>query len=141
MQDLLEPIIHKTKVFDLQMPLKHSGLSIGDAAELRLDKDGVITVWCRVSKRSFLIRRKVMAHLGNLRATADQILSPALQRGDHLRVRVVGLTPEHLATDGKAEMYISVWGTARNFQQIKPAPAKPAPVTPAPVTPAPVTPD
>ncbi|WP_050528102.1 hypothetical protein [Pseudorhodobacter aquimaris] len=123
MQDLLEPIIHKTKVFDLQMPIKHSGLSIGDTAELRLDKNGVITVWCVVTKKRLLIRRKVMAHLGNLRATADQILSPALRRGDHLRVRVVGLTPEHLAPDGKAEMYISVWGTARNFQPAKPAPA------------------
>jgi hypothetical protein len=42
-----------------------------------------------------------------------------LGRNDHLRVRIVGLTPEHLATDGKAEMYVSVWGATRHLSQSK----------------------
>lgn len=114
MQDIIEAIIHKAAVCDLQTAIRHTGLSIGDAAELHLCDDGSVAVWGKISKRSFLIRRNVLAHIGFLGPQASKILTPSLRRGDHLRVRVVGLTPEHLAPDGKAEMHVSVWGTIRH---------------------------
>lgn len=114
-QELIEPIIHKATVTDLTRPLKNSGLSIGDTAELHLGEDGRIAVYVQITKRSFLIRRRVHALIGYLGAQANTLLTPALRRGDHLRVRVVGLTPEHLATSGNPEMFVSVWGTTRHF--------------------------
>lgn len=121
MQDIIEPIIHKAAVCDLQTRIQHTGLSIGDPAELHLCDDGRVAVYTKINKRSFLLRRRMLAHIGDLGAQASQILAPALRRGDYMRVRVVGLTPEHLAYDGKAEMHISVWGNMRHFQVPKPA--------------------
>jgi hypothetical protein len=131
MQDIIEPIIHKAAVCDLTMTLRTSGLSINDPAELRLSDDDRVAVYARTLKRSFFIRRSVLRHLGYLGASATVLLTPILRRGDHLRVRIVGLTPEHLASDGQAEMHVSVWGTARHFYASKPpAPAaKPAPTS------------
>lgn len=123
MQDNIEAIIHKAAVCDLQTTIRTTGLSIGDVAELHLGDDGTVAVWGVISKTRFLIRRKVLAHIGNLGPQASKILTPALRRGEHLRVRVVGLTPEHLATDGKAEMSVSVWGNARNLQRSRHSPA------------------
>jgi hypothetical protein len=124
LQEIIEPIIHKAAVIDLQIPLKPTGLSIGDAAELHLGDDGRISVYTHISKRSFLFRRRVLAHVGFLGPQAGPLLSAALRRGDHLRVRIVGLTPEHLAPNGKSEMHISVWGTTRHFYaRTEPKPA------------------
>ncbi len=121
MQEIIEPIIHKAAVTELKLMLKTTGLSIGDSAQLHLEDDTRIAVYAHIHKRRFLIRRRVLARFGYLGAHATPLLAPALRRGDHMRVRVVDLTPEHLAPNGKAEMYISVWGTARHFL------ARPAP--------------
>lgn len=110
MQDIIEPIIHKAAVTSLEIKLKDTGLSIGDTAELHLNDDGRIAVYAIVSRRGFLIRRRRLTRLGFLGPQAAPLLLPALRKGDYLRVRVVGLTPEHLAADGRAEMSISVWG-------------------------------
>ncbi len=112
-QDIIEPILHKAAVCDLTRPIRQSGLSIGDAAQLHLTEDGHVTVWATIRHRRFFLPRRTLLALGQLGAQAAQILTPALRRGDHLRVRVVGLTPEHLAPNGQAEMHISVWGNAR----------------------------
>lgn len=117
MQGIIEPIIHKAAVIDLKHPLRNAGLSIGDAGELHLGDDGRIAVYATILKRSFLIRRRMLVAIGYLGAQANALLGPALRRGDPLRVRLVGLTPEHLATNGKPEMFISVWGNTRNFYQ------------------------
>jgi hypothetical protein len=114
MYDTMQAIIHKAAVNDLQTQIRHTGLCIGDAAELHLDDLGRVTVWGRLNRRRFLIRRRVLAHIGNLGPQACEILTPVLHRNEHLRVRIVGLTPEHLAPDGKAEMHISVWGNPRH---------------------------
>lgn len=133
MQDIIEPIIHKATVYDLTMPLKSTGLSIGDTAELRLADDDRIAVYAHMSQRRFFIRRSVLRHFGYLGPSATVLLDPILRRGDHLRVRIVGLTPEHLATNGQAEMHVSVWGTARHFYVTKPkAPGK-STAAPAPL--------
>lgn len=125
MQDIIEPIIHKAAVSNLEISFRKSGLSIGDVAELHLCDDGRIAVYAHISRRRFLFRRLSLTRIGHLVAQAGPLLIPALRRGDHLRVRVVGLTPEHLSPDGTPEMFISVWGTTRHFHT-RPAPA-PAP--------------
>jgi hypothetical protein len=119
MQDIIEPIIHKAAVQDLTLRLRTTGLSIGDTAELRMDADNRIAVFAPVIRRRFFIRRAVLRHVGYLGPSATALLAPMLGRNDHLRVRIVGLTPEHLATDGKAEMYVSVWGATRHLSQSK----------------------
>ena len=43
----------------------------------------------------------------------SQILAPALDEGMPLRMRVVMLTPEHLAGSGVPEIHVSVWGDPR----------------------------
>lgn len=119
MQGIIEPIIHKAAVKDLTYPLRNTGLSIGDACELHLGDDGRIAVYVYLLKRRFLIRRRVQALIGYLGTQANPLLVPALRRGDALRVRLVGLTPEHLATSGKAEMHISVWGNTQRFFHVR----------------------
>jgi hypothetical protein len=111
--DIIEPLLHKAAVRDLLRPIRNSGLSIGDTAQLHLTEDGRIAVWATLRYTRFFLPRRSLLPLGHLGADAGQILTPALRRGDHLRVRVVGLTPEHLSPDGQAEMHISVWGNAR----------------------------
>lgn len=114
-QDVIQPIIHKAEVTGLRVNIGSTGLSMGDCAELRLTEDGRVAVFAHVTRRVFLIRRKVLVQLGYLGPRARLILGPALQRGDHLRIRIVGLTPEHLAPDGKPEMHVSVWGQGQRF--------------------------
>ncbi len=125
MQDIIEPIIHKAAVTALEISFKDTGLSIGDPAELHLGEDGRIAVYAVVSRRSFLIRRRRLTRIGYLGSQAVPLLSPALRRGDYLRVRVVGLTPEHLAPEGRAEMSVSVWGNISHLLNKKAKPAAP----------------
>lgn len=117
MQGIIEPIIHKAAVTNLQRPLRNAGLSLGDACELHLDADGRIAVYVHILRRSFLFRRRRLALIGYLAARTTPLIGPALQRGDPLRVRLVGLTPEHLASSGTPEMHISVWGNTHHFYQ------------------------
>jgi len=112
-QGIIEPIIHKTAVIELQYPLRNAGLSIGDVGALRLGDDGRIAVYAHILKRRFLVRRRMLALIGYLGAHANPLIGPALRRGDPLRVRLVGLTPEHLASSGKPELHISVWGSVQ----------------------------
>ncbi|MGO4909427.1 hypothetical protein ACEN2J_13975, partial [Pseudorhodobacter sp. W20_MBD10_FR17] len=114
MQDIIEPILHQAAVCDLTMALKSTGLSIGDTAELRLGDDHRVAVYAHILRRRLFIRRSVLRHVGYLDAHAAMVLAPNLRNDEHLRVRIVGLTPEHLAHDGRAEMHVSVWGTARH---------------------------
>lgn len=114
---IIEPIIHKTAVIELQYPLRKAGLSIGDAGELRLGDDGRIAVYAHILKRRFLIRRRMLALIGYLGAQANPLIGPSLRRGDALRVRLVGLTPEHLASSGRPELHISVWGSVQPLYQ------------------------
>jgi hypothetical protein len=122
MQDIIEPILHKTAVCDLTMALKSAGLSIGDPAELRLGQDHRVAVYAHIVRRSFFIRRKALRHVGYLDPRAAVLLAPNLQNGEHLRVRIVGLTPEHLARDGHAEMHVSLGHGAPCLSVPKPCP-------------------
>ena len=106
MSDSLQPLIHKAPVHGLLVHVGRCGLCIGDPATLHLLEDGQIGIFAQVRRRVLGRRLSQLGHLGPAGTT---LLRPAVQRGQHLRVRIVGLTPEHLAAP---EVHISVWGEA-----------------------------
>lgn len=127
-QGIIEPILHKATVIELKHPLRKAGLSIGDAGEVRLGDDGRIAVYAHILRRRFLVRRRVLALIGYLGVQANPLIGPALRRGDPLRVRLVGLTPEHLASSGRPELHISVWGSTQPLYQPHTASLQDAPL-------------
>ncbi len=117
MQDILQPIIHKAPVMGLLVNVTRTGLCIGDPAELRLLTDGHIGIFALARQRLLgIFPRKAMQHLGHLGPAAVAIIGEAMQQGQHLRVRIVGLTPEHLSASTGPEIHISVWGDALRLQ-------------------------
>lgn len=127
MQDILQVLIHKAPVQELQLHIGKSGLCIGDAAELHLQEDGRIGIFAQ-AKRPLLgiLPRRSLRHLGQLGPAATAVMTEPLQHGDHLRVRIVGLTPEHLSPNGVAEVYISVWSNTHRMMNVRSAvPPKP----------------
>jgi hypothetical protein len=114
MHEMIEPILPQVPVEGIAIHVAKSRLSMGDAAEARLTADGRVGIWARVRK-PFLgvlpLRRD--AYIGHLGPIAAQILTPALLDGAPLRLRVVMLTPEHLAGAGQPEVHISIWGDPR----------------------------
>jgi hypothetical protein len=95
---------------DLQLTLRSSGLSIGDKASLALDPDGRVAIYAVARKRGLFLMRRAEVMLGHLGPTASRILARSLEKGDPLRVRIVAMTPEHLATDNRPDLHVSVWG-------------------------------
>lgn len=124
MQDIMQPLIHKAPVLGLKVNVTRTGLCIGDPAELHLLPDGQIGIYAPARQRFLgIIPRKVLLHLGQLGPAATAIIGEALQRKIHLRVRIVGLTPEHLSASTGPEVYISIWGDAQRLQPLLHAPA------------------
>ncbi|MDZ4393350.1 hypothetical protein [Cypionkella sp.] len=121
MQDILQVLIHKAPVQDVQLHIGKSGLCIGDAAELQLQADGRIGIYA-LAKRPLLglLPRRSLRHLGFLGPAATAVMTEPLQHSDHLRVRIVGLTPEHLSPNGAAEIYISVWSNTHRMMGVRP---------------------
>lgn len=116
MQEILQPIIHKAPVLGLRVNVTRTGLCIGDPAGLQLMDDGQIAIFAPVRKHFLgLIPHRSLAQLGHLGPAAAEIVAPALQHGDHLRVRIVDLTPEHLSTSDGPEVHISVWGDTKRL--------------------------
>ena len=116
MHDQLHPILHKAAVSSLAVNVARTGLSIGDTAELHLMEDDSIGVFAERRRRLFgVFPRKSLLFLGLLDAAATATLTPALHQGGHLRIRIVGLTPEHLSPTGIPEAYVSVWGEQRQL--------------------------
>ncbi|WP_225030263.1 hypothetical protein [Xinfangfangia pollutisoli] len=114
MQDVLEPILPQVPVEGIAVHIARAGLSMGDTAEARLMPDGRVGIYARV-RQSLLgvIPRRRIGYLGHLGPVAGQIVAPALLDGAPLRLRIVQLTPEHLAGAGAPEIEISVWGDPR----------------------------
>ena len=111
MQDNLQPIIHKAPVNQLRLRLAQSGLSIGDKVEMRPLQAGGIGVFATLRRRWLgLFPRRVDMLLGELAESAGDVVAPALEHGEALRVRIVDLTPEHLAPDSTPELHVSIWG-------------------------------
>ena len=130
MQDILQVLIHKAPVQGLLLHIGKSGLCIGDAAELHLQSDGKIGIFAQ-AKRPLLgiLPRRSLRHLGYLGPAATTVMTEPLRHSDHLRVRIVGLTPEHLSPSGAAEVYISVWSNTHRMMGVRP----PTPVQAGPV--------
>ncbi len=117
MQEMLQPLIHKAAVHSISIHVARAGISIGDAAELLSLPDGRIGVFTRLRRRFLgVFPRQVNVMIGALGPHAATLISPAVERGEQLRVRIVGLTPEHLAVPPQgAEVHISVWGDPRHI--------------------------
>ena len=111
MREILEPILPQVPVEGISVHIGRSRLSMGDPVSARLMPDGQVAIWARVYRPVLgFIPRWRITRLGHLGPVAAQILTPALLDGLSLRVRVVMLTPEHLAVGRDPEIHVSVWG-------------------------------
>ena len=115
MSDTLQPLIHKAQLMGLRVHVARAGLCLGDAARALPLEDGSIAVEAdgRRPLLGLLPRRRSMI-LGHLGPAASRIIAPAIAEGRPLRLRIVGLTPEHLAGPQGPEVHVSVWGEARS---------------------------
>ena len=110
MIETLHPILPKTPVLGLSCHIGRSGLCIGDSARLELSDSGEVMLWVGVRRRRLgLFPYSRDAALGHLGPVVARILGRALQDGAPFRVRIVGLTPEHLAGAHGPEVYVSIW--------------------------------
>lgn len=110
MPQTLLPLIHKAKVQGLTVHIARSGIALGDEVEALALEDGVVGVRAKVRARMLGVlpmrRSRVIGHFG---PKASQLLLPELDRGEGMRLRVVGLTPEFLAGPSGPELHVSVW--------------------------------
>mgnify|MGYP003625839441 FL=1 len=109
-QDILQPLLAQAQVTDLVFNVAHSGLTLGDKASLGLAEEGRVAVLAETRARFLFWSRRKTRLLGYLSPADTAVILPRLQASDLLRVRIVGLTPEHLGQDGRAGMQISIWG-------------------------------
>jgi hypothetical protein len=117
MSDAKLPLIHKAPVEGLAIHVARTGLAIGDSARLDRLSDGRIGVFARLKKPILgVIPHHTEGFVGHLGPVAEEIIAPSLAHGDDLRVRIIDLTPEHLANGYPPEVYISVWGDPRHLQ-------------------------
>lgn len=108
MQHVIQPILNKAKVHGLAVHVARSGLCLNDPAELHITEEGRLEIHALI-KRPFLglIPRSSKLALGHLGPRATAVLVPHLEAETPLRLRIVGLTPEHIAAP---EVFVSVWG-------------------------------
>lgn len=123
MQETLQPLLSKAQVNDLLFNVARSGLSMGDTAWLILAEEGRVAVCASVKTQFLFWMRSKNKILGYLTDMDSAVVLPNLRANDALRVRIVGLTPEHLAPEGKAVLHVSVWG----HRQYTPRPARTKP--------------
>lgn len=111
MSERLDPILPQVPVEGIAIHIGKAGLCMGDAASAALLPDGRVGIYAVVKRPRFgFIPMRRQTYLGHLGPVAAHILAPALAEGVPLRLRVVVLTPEHLARSGPPEIYVSVWG-------------------------------
>jgi hypothetical protein len=119
MTDAKLPLIHKAPVEGLLVHVARAGLAIGDAAALERLPDGRVGVVASIRQPFLgLFPRQRPALLGHLGPVAEEIVTPSLQHGDPLRVRIIDLVPEHLSNGYPPEVYISVWGDPRHLHPV-----------------------
>ncbi len=119
MTDAKLPLIHKAPVEGLQIHVARTRLAIGDMAFLDRLSDGRVGVYARVRHMILgIFPRHHTALIGHLGPVAEEIVAPSLAHGDDLRVRIIDLTPEHLANGFPPEVYISVWGDPRHLAPV-----------------------
>ena len=128
MSERLEPILPQVPVEGIAIHIGKAGIGMGDMAEARLLPDGRVGIYAVIRRRILgIFPARRMGYIGHLGPIATRILSPALMEGLLLRLRIIDLTPEHLANGYPPEVYISVWGDPRHLQPIIAA------MTPAPI--------
>ena len=111
MSERLDPILPQVPVEGIAVHIGKAGICMGDTADARLLPDGRVGIFAEVRSRFLgLFPMRRMGYLGHLGPVATQILAPAMMEGVPLRLRIVVLTPEHLATSGPPEIHVSVWG-------------------------------
>lgn len=117
MNDLLQPLIHKAALRDIAINIARAGLSINDSAFLKLLPNEQIAVCMEISRPILgLIPRRKMVTVGLLSPSVTEMLLEPVRAGESLRVRVVGLTPEHLTLPGAGpEVHVSIWGDPRRL--------------------------
>ena len=114
MHDMLQPLIHKAQVHGLRIHVGRAGLCLGDTAEAVPLDDGTVGVVAQVRAPFLgLFPRQRREVLGRLGPAAARILMPEITEGRPLRLRIVGLTPEHLAGPQGPEVHVSAWGKLR----------------------------
>jgi hypothetical protein len=119
MSDAKLPLIHKAPVEGLAIHVARTRLAIGDSARLDRLSDGRIGVFARLRKPFLgIIPHHREGFVGHLGPVAEEIIAPSMAHGDDLRVRIIDLTPEHLANGYPPEVYISVWGDPRHLQPV-----------------------
>lgn len=110
MQSVKQPIIRKVQVLDLAIHVQKSGLCLGDPLQLVAMTDGQIGVYTLQRRALLGLLARKPRYVGHLGPSASRIVAPLLSGAEDLRVRVVGLTPEHLASSAGPEVHVSVWG-------------------------------
>lgn len=119
MSDTKLPLLHKAPVEGLAIHVGRSGLAIGDTARLERLSDGRIGVFAHLRKTVLgFFPRWQEGFLGHLEPLASEIVTPSLDHGDPLRVRIVALMPEHLSNGYPPEVHISVWGDPRHINPV-----------------------
>lgn len=77
---------------------------------LYLEDNGSVSAYADRPSSLFGLRPGGPVRIGALSSQAANLLSPALKTNAPLRVRIVELVPPHLATNGQAQVAVSVWG-------------------------------
>jgi hypothetical protein len=122
MHEILQPLIRKAQIVGLRVNVGKAGLCIGDTAHLEFLDDGQIGLFAQGKQRWLgVFPRRCLLHLGQLGPIATDILAEPLRKEMHLRVRIVGLTPEHLSETRQPEVFVSVWGTVDRLLGVTPA--------------------
>ncbi len=114
MRDPQQPILAMTRLVELQVHVARTGLSIGDPAQAHPLPDGQIGIFAPVQRyRLGILPHRPLRLLGLLTPNAASLIAPALGAGEPFRIRIVGLTPEHLGPD--PEIHVSIWGDPKRL--------------------------
>ncbi|WP_131821887.1 hypothetical protein [Salipiger marinus] len=104
----MQTLIYKTELFVERAP---PWLAPNSPVELYPQADGTVVAFARRPSRRFPFWGEARpVRIGVLNEEVAMLLSPVLEAGITLRVRIVELHPAHLTTDQRARISVSVWG-------------------------------
>jgi|SRR6056297_3358792 len=109
----MQALIYKTELIVNRAP---AWLSPNDPVKLSLSADQTVAVYARPPTRwKALFRGLRPVRIGTLEEQVAQLIMPVLHSEASLRVRVVGVTPTHLSSNGRAQISVSVWADGRGM--------------------------
>lgn len=115
----MQVLIYKAALTDLKTNPATAGISPGDVVGLDLGEDGKIAATALLTRGKWLFQRTRSLPLGMLEPQAAALISPALQRRAHLRVRIVEVEPAHLTRGRVPKVFVSVWGDPEDLEPPK----------------------